>query len=102
MKGPSGKITPISVIVHSVFSRIESEKNLSKEAIEFLWRTVCGEAAFKHSRPVALKKGIFAVSVDSSGWMQELSLRKRGLLKALKRELGKDRIAEIHFKIGEF
>ena len=97
-----GKITPIGEIVHGVFSRIESEKNLSKEEIESLWRTVCGAAAFTHSRPVALKKGVFSVSVDSSGWMQELSLRKRELLKALKRELGKDRIAEIHFKIGEF
>ena len=54
------------------------------------------------SRPLELRKDVLTVRVDSSSWMQELAMQKRGLLKGLKREFGKDRITEIHFKLGEF
>ncbi len=96
------KATPIRDVVHSVFSQIESQKRISQEAVDTYWKDLVGEAGFKHSRPAALKKGILTVRVDSSGWMQELSMQKRGILKGLKRALGKDKISEIHFRIGEF
>ncbi len=60
-----------------------------------------GEAGFRHSRPASVKKNVLTVKVDSSVWMQELAMRKRQLLKGLKRDLGKDRISEIQFRIGE-
>ena len=96
------RLSPISEIVQTVFARLESEKKISKEAIEDLWRGLVGEAGFKHSRPTALRKKILAVKVDNSAWLQELTMRKRRLLKGLKRTLGKDRISEINFKIGEY
>ena len=102
MTGRAGKVTPIGEIIHGVFARIENEKNLSKEDIDSLWKEACGSQAAGHSTPVTLKKGVLMVWVDSSGWMQELSMRKREILKALKRKLGKDKISEIHLKIGEF
>jgi predicted nucleic acid-binding Zn ribbon protein len=40
--------------------------------------------------------------VDNSVWLQELSMKKRNILKGLQRELGKDKISDIQFKIGEF
>lgn len=102
MTARAGKITPIGEIIHGVFARIENEKNLSKEEVGSLWKEACGAQAAGHSSPMTLKKGILTVWVDSSGWMQELSLRKREILKALKRKPGKDKISEIHLKIGEF
>ena len=63
---------------------------------------MAGEKVFKHSRPVSLRKKIISVYVDSSVWMEELSLKKRFLLKGLKKELGRDKIAEIRLKVGEF
>ena len=98
----SKKITPIGDILKSVFARLESEKNPSKEDIESHWMECAGKEALRHSRPASLRKNILTVQVDSSAWLQELTMKKRDLLKALKRTLGKDRISEIHFKIGEF
>ena len=95
-------ITPISDIVKNVFSQLENEKNLSKEDIEDSWKELVGEAGLKHSKPITLRKGVLAVAVDSSVWLQEMSMRKRKILKQLKSIFGKDRISEIHFKIGEF
>lgn len=96
------KPSPIGDILKDVFAKLDSKKVLFKEDIESFWREIVGEEAFKHSRPLAIRKEVLTVQVDSSGWMQELVMRKRNILKGLKRRLGKDKISEIHFKIGEF
>jgi predicted nucleic acid-binding Zn ribbon protein len=98
---PRRKAEPIANVLKSVFTQLESKHTLSKEAVDRSWREAVGERGFNHSRPSHIRKGVMTVSVDSSTWMQELSMRKRELLKGLKRELGKDRISEIRFKIGE-
>ena len=95
-------VSPISDVIKNVFERLEKGANSSKEEMELCWKELVGEKGFERSRPVSLKNKILNVRVDSSGWMQELSMQKRQLLKGLKRRLGKDRISEIHFKIGEF
>ena len=93
---------PISEILKKVFSGFEDKKELTREDMEECWKTLVGEPASKHSKPVLVRKSILTVQVDSSVWMQELSMRKRQFLKGLKKTLGKDRISEIHFKMGEF
>ena len=96
------KISPISDILKTVFAELETKRSLSREDIELFWKQIIGEDGFWHSRPMAIRKGILTVLVDSSGWMQEFAMRKRSILKGLKRRLGKDKISQIHFKIGEF
>ena len=96
------KPSPISEVIKTVFHDFEKSKKTSKEDIEALWKELVGDRAFKHSRPQTMRKDVLTVQVDSSSWMQELSMRKRWILKGLKRKLGKDRISEIQFRIGEF
>lgn len=91
----------IGDVLKSVFAQIENKKTVGKESVDASWREAAGDTAFKHSRPASLRKGVVTVRVDSSTWMQELSMKKRALLKGLKRSLGKDRITDIHFRIGE-
>ena len=94
-------VTPIGDIVKEVFARLESEKSFTKEDIEGQWKSLIGPSAAKHTRPAALRKGILTVFVDTSGWLQQMTLQKRKTLKQLKRSFGKDRILGIHFRIGE-
>lgn len=101
MKSKSRPV-PIGDVIKSVFTKIEGEKTMSKEVVETAWKESVGVAGSGHSTPVELKKGLLFVRVDSSAWMQELSLQKRKILKGLQRALGKDRITGINFKIGEF
>ena len=96
------KISPISEVIRSVFTKLEGAANPSHEAMESFWEELVGQDGFRHSRPVAIRKKILNVLVDNSSSMQELSMRKRDILKGLKRKLGRDKISEIHFKIGEF
>ena len=94
-------IVPIGDIVKAVFARLESEKSFTREDIDNHWKAMVGDAAAKHTRPAALRKKILTVFVDSSGWIQQMTLQKRKILKQLKRSFGKDRILGIHFRIGE-
>jgi len=45
------------------------------------------------------RKGILGISVDSSGWLYHLSLKKEGLLISLQKNLTD--LKEIHFRLGE-
>ncbi len=94
-------VTPIGDIVKTVFAQLEKEKSFSKEDIEQRWKTLVGAQAAKHTRPAALRKGALTVFVDSSGWLQQLTLQKRKILKQLKSQFGKDKISALHFRIGE-
>jgi predicted nucleic acid-binding Zn ribbon protein len=95
-------ISAISEIIGGVLGKLEKQKNSSKEEMELCWRKLAGEKAFVHSRPVSMRKKVLTVRVDTSAWLEALTLDKRKLLKGLKRQLGKDKISTLHFKIGEF
>ena len=96
------EITPIKDILKTVFEKMESGKNVTREDIEEKWKTIVGETGFSHSRPVVFRNRILSVRVDNSVWLQDLVMKKRKILKGLQRELGKDKISDIQFKIGEF
>jgi len=53
----------------------------------------------RHLKPAYFRKGIVAVTVDSSSWMYHLSLRKQELLRKLS-ALNPD-VKDIRFVIGE-
>ena len=101
-RGASSQIEPIKDIIKTVFRQIESGKTLAREDVENRWKQLVGESGFRHSRPVALRKNVLTVFVDNPGWLQEMLMKKRTLLKRLKMTFGKDRISKINFKIGEF
>lgn len=96
------EISLIGDVLKSVFEKIESGRTFTREDIEERWKGLVGEAGHKHSRPVVFKNGVLQVRVDNSVWLQDLTMKKRKILKGLQRELGKDRISDIQFKIGEF
>lgn len=89
-------------IAKALVAKLGAANKITKEDIEAGWKEAAGESAFKHSRPGALKKKVLVVKVDNPGWNQALLMQKRKLLKGLKRRFGKDRIQDIHFKVGEF
>lgn len=99
---PKEKLPSNAEIIKGILAKLDKEKNFSKEAIESTWKNVAGEKAFTHSRPTSLRKKVLTVRVDSSGWLQNLSMLHRPILKALQSSLGKDKISEIRFRIGEF
>lgn len=66
------------------------------------WPLVCGHAA-RFSRPDHLRRGVLHVAVEDSVWVQEMSMRRAGLLAALKREMPVElHPVDLKFFVGPF
>lgn len=99
-EGSKQNIGPLGRILEGALKRIKKGK-VSEEEILVIWKESAGEKACNHSRPRSLKKGSLVIDVDSSGWLYELTLRKKELLKAVGQRLKGKKLKEIRFRIGE-
>ncbi len=91
----------IDGVVKSIIEKLDNNSNPYSEEIEKTWKDIAGGKAFAHSKPASLRKKRLVVSVDSSSWLYELTLRKGELLAKLKKKIGGDKVEELQFRIGE-
>ncbi len=89
----------IKSTIASVLKNLEtrSEQNRVADPARF-FNEVFTKKELKHIKPAYFRKGIVAVTVDTSGWMYLLSLRKHEILGKL-RALDKE-VRDIRFVIG--
>ena len=79
------------------FAQQESKNDLSK-----VWNTLVGESLNKKTRVGLLKRNVLEVYVSSSAVNQQLTFQKSQLVKQLQKQLPKENIKDIRFKIGSF
>lgn len=88
-------------LVKGLISTLGSKERLSEEDIAGAWADAVGVKAAKHSRPVSLKKSSLVINVDGSGWLYELSTKKREILEKLAGGLKGKKIKDIRLRIGD-
>jgi len=94
------KVHSLEGVLKDVIKKLSS-KRPGEEEIGEIWARAVGNAAARHSRPVAFKKSVLVVAVDGSGWLYEMTTAKREILKKLESDLkGKKKVKEIRFRIG--
>ena len=91
----------ISGVVRSVLERLDKRSNPTSDEINKIWQEVVGKKAFTHTKPASLKEKKLVINVDGSGWLYELTLKKKQLLNKMKSKLGQDKVKELQFRIGE-
>jgi predicted nucleic acid-binding Zn ribbon protein len=91
----------IKNILGSVIKKLDTEIHGQKEEIVQAWQRAIIPKALSHTRPVALKRNVLTIEVDSSTWLYVLSLDKKNILEAMKKAMGKGKIEDIRFRIGE-
>jgi len=64
------------------------------------WEKIVGKVIARHAQPSSLRGKKLSVVVDSSAWMQQLSLLKPELIEKLNQGLGAGSLHEITLKIG--
>jgi predicted nucleic acid-binding Zn ribbon protein len=88
-------------LVRGMMEGIEAAQTISEDKLMELWCEAVGEDGYRNSKPYSLNRGVLQVMVKNSSWSQELTLKKRWVLKKLQTELGKERIHDIRFKTGQ-
>jgi len=91
----------IGDVLKETLKKLVSPSRPSEEGVLILWKAAAGIDASKHSKPVTIKKSELIVSVDSSSWLYEMTMRKKDILKSLEGKFGKKIIKNIRFRIGE-
>lgn len=64
------------------------------------WEAAVGPEVASHCRPSSLRNGLLEATVDSSVWCHELTLRRRQILAALRRELGEGAPTDLRLFVG--
>ena len=96
-----GRPEDIGGIINQVIKKLDTKTHGRREEVVQVWHKVVVPEARSPTRPVAIKKNILTVEVDSSTWLYFLTLKKKSMLEAMKKTLGKGKIEDIRFRIGE-
>ncbi len=65
------------------------------------WQALLGEETANHAVPVEIRKGRLLVEVDSSVWLQHLTMRKLDILQKLKDVPLNKPVEDIRFRHGK-
>ena len=101
MKKERSKARSIENIVKDVIKNLSGKARVSEEEVSEAWKKAAGSAAATHTRPVSIKRAVLTVNVDGSGWLYELTIKKRELLKKLEGKIRGKELKGIRFRIGE-
>ena len=91
----------IGLIISQLIKKLDTKTHGSIQEIVQAWQNAVEAKALPHTKPVAIKQNILTIEVDSSTWLYFLSLKKKNILENMKKILGKGKIEDIRFRIGE-
>ena len=87
----------IKKVVDDVMRKLSGE---SMAPIRERWDIILGKEIAMHSGPVSIKDGKLLVAVDSSPWLQHLTMKKKDILGKLHKDSLYESVKEIRFKQG--
>jgi len=91
---------PIGKILTDVLRDLGLSKKLSEQRAVVEWSDIVGRRVAEHARALRVDNGRLFVEVDSSVWLQELTLMKRSILRQINDQIGRKAIGNIHFVLG--
>ncbi len=91
---------PIGKILTEVLRDLGLSKKLLEQRAVVEWSDIVGRRVAEHARALRVDNGRLFVEVDSSVWLQELTLMKRSILRQINDRIGRTAIDNIHFVLG--
>ncbi len=96
----SRKIERLSSLLNKTLASHGLTTRLKEYRVVGRWEKIVGKVIARHAQPSSLRGKKLSVAVDSSAWMQQLSLLKPELIEKLNNGLGAGSIQDITFKMG--
>ena len=92
---------PIQSVLKNLIKELGKKDRLTEEDMMAAWTDVVGQQAAGHSRPVSFRRSRLVVNVDASGWLYDLTLKKKDIIIELAGKLKGRRLKDIRLRIGE-
>lgn len=95
-----GKPDKLKDIVSGIIKKL-TKKEEKKQALKEAWEKAAGKEAAEHTKPNPVRKGRLVINVSDSARLYELTLRRKDILDALNSSIGKGKLKEIRFRVGD-
>ena len=99
---PSRKVEKLSSTIEKILRDRGWGAKLKEYRIYGIWEKAVGKGIARHARPAGMRGKKLTVMVDSSAWMQQLSLLKPEIMGKVNQHLREDAVESITLKLGEF
>jgi predicted nucleic acid-binding Zn ribbon protein len=87
-------------LLKGVIKNLRATK-LTQEEMAQVWQDAVGKRAAAHTKPVSIRRSALRINVDDSGWLYELTIQRKEILKKLEGKLKGKKLKDIRFRIGE-
>lgn len=94
------KIEKISIPLGTMLAKRGLGGRLKEYRIFGQWKKIVGTVIALHAQPLSVRGKTLSVVVDSSAWMQQLTMLKPEIIRKVARGLGHAAIERITLKIG--
>lgn len=95
------KMSKVSVILKRILESRGLGNSLSEYRILNQWQDAVGAVIAHHAQPQAMYGKKLTLTVDSTAWMQQLSLLKPEIIERVNNHYGGEVILDITLKLGE-
>ena len=96
------KVEKLSSTIEKILRDRGWGAKLKEYRIYGVWEKAVGKGIARHARPAGMRGKKLTVIVDSSAWMQQLSLLKPEIMGKVNQHLREDAVESITLKLGEF
>ena len=100
-KRKDSKLIHISDILGSALGRYRPARDMDMTRIWDIWDCAVGRPVAMNAKPDAFKDGQLTVNVSSSAWIHQLKFLEREIIATLNKQMDKDIVRQIRFKIGK-
>jgi predicted nucleic acid-binding Zn ribbon protein len=100
-KKKDGKLIHISDILGSALGRYRPAKDTAMTKIWDIWDIAVGKPIAMNAKPDAFKDGYLTVNVSSSAWIHQLKFLEKEIISNINKQMDKNLIKQIRFKIGK-
>ncbi len=93
-------MVPFSAVLKDLIHRYGLEAPMFEATLRERWPDIVGKAIAAHTKPGPIRHRRLTVYVESSAWLQELTLAKEVLLRQVNAAAGAPLVTDLVVKIG--
>lgn len=94
----SSRTKSVGEAIEELIAQLGIKKKLHEQDAFVVWDEAVGERIAKVATPTRMLRGVLIVSVKSGVWRNELSMRKREIVRRINELLGGEIVKDIKFQ----
>lgn len=91
----------VKKVLDEVLQGLSLSRRFEEGKVYQVWEAAVGKKIAAHAHPTKMQDGKLSVKVDNTTWVQQLTFLKKRIIDEVNKQMGKESVREITFKIGK-